>query len=441
MSSSSPEARSGRGLGLDPGISRWPGSGAIIVAFSGGPDSACLLHQLAAARSGRPVRAVHVDHGLDQGSARRADHATEMAAAMGIPCRIERVQVRRSGSIEANARRARYAALSDHVGSGDVLVTAHHADDVAETVLLRLLRGSGPGGLGGIPTHRRFGAGHLIRPLLGWRREDIKTYLDAHRLRGLQDPANNLVSLDRNFLRHEIMPLLREHFPGCVQAFARTAGLNRAAGEVLAELARLDLEQAEQPGGCLRLDVLRGLAPFRRAEALRHWCIKHGHPPPPGQSLDEFMRQVEHAAGDRQPVLDWDDSRLQRHGDFLWLRSPTRKHVPWCLDWNGNSALRLPEEGGSLHFFGTLPALEMRVRSGAPGERIRLRAGAGRRAVKKILAEAGVPPWQRRAWPRIWFQDRLVAVGDRWLDVDFARLLEHHGVRLAWHPELSEPLQ
>ncbi len=407
------------------------------MAFSGGPDSACLLRLLADSDLTRPVQAVHVDHGLDRGSARRAEQAMEMALALGIRCRVERVQVRRSGSVEANARRARYEVLSRHVGRGDVLVTAHHADDVAETMLLRLLRGSGPGGLGGIPASRSFGAGFLIRPLLGWRREEIQAYLDRHQMTGIHDPANNLVSLDRNFLRHEILPLLRGRFPGCIQAFARTARLNRAAGEVLAQLAQSDLDQAEQPGPCLRLEVLRGLEPFRQAEALRHWCLRHRRTPPPGQRLDEFMRQIEHAQADRQPVLDWAEGRLQRHGEFIWLRSPVREHAPWRLAWNGTDALELPEPAGCLRFSGPPPPLALTVRSGTAGDRLRLHEGGGRRPAKKLLAEAGVPPWQRMQWPRIWLEGRLVALGDRWLDVDFARLLEDNGIELRWQCELS----
>lgn len=422
---------------LEPCLADWPGTGAIVVAFSGGPDSACLLHKLAHSHSDRPIRAVHVDHGLDRGSPRRAQQATAMAEALGVSCRVEQVQVRRSGSVEANARRARYKALSAHVGSGDILVTAHHADDVAETMLLRLLRGSGPGGLGGIPARRSFGAGHLIRPLLGWRREDIKRYLDQHRLSGIHDPANDLVSLDRNFLRHEILPLLREHFPGCIQAFSRSARLNRAAGEVLAGLAESDLERAERPGPRLLLEALRELAPFRQAEAIRRWCLKHGRTPPPGLCLDEFMRQVDEAADDRQPILDWNEGRLQRYGAAIWLRPPASEHVPWRLAWNGSGVLRLPESAGTLRFSRPPPLLELMVRSGMPGERLLLRSRSGRRPVKKILAEAGVPPWLRNEWPRIWYQDRLVALGDRWLDVEFARFIREQDIQLSWQGQLK----
>lgn len=436
VSSNRPEASDGRAGRLDPDPSEWPGSGDIVVAFSGGPDSACLLHLLAGSNTSRVLKAVHVDHGLDHGSARRAEQACAMAEALGVGITIERVRVRRSGSLEANARHARYQALSRHIQPGAVLVTAHHADDVAETMLLRLLRGSGPGGLGGIPAQRPLGAGCLIRPLLGWRREQIQAYLDDHGLTAIQDPANDMVSLDRNFLRHEILPVLREHFPGCIQAFARSAKLNRAAGEMIAEVAEADLDRAEQPGPRLVLEALDGLTPFRVAETLRRWCLKHARTPPPGLRLDEFVRQISQAAGDRQPVLDWDDGRLQRYGGSIWLRSRISPASAWTLSWDGSGVLTLPHPSGRLRFSTPPDGLALSIRSGGPGERLSLHRHGGRRAVKKILAETGVPPWLRPTWPRLWHGNRLVGLGDRWLDADFADLLRSRNTRLYWDSDL-----
>lgn len=407
-----------------------------MVAFSGGPDSVCLLHQLARRKPDQGLLAVHVDHGLDHGSARRASLATEIATSLGVECRVERVQVRRSGSIEANARHARYAALARYVESGGILLTAHHANDVAETMLLRLLRGSGPGGLGGIPACRRFGPGWLLRPLLSWRRSQIERYLTACGLQALHDPANDLASMDRNFIRHEIMPLLQERFPGGINGIVRSAALNRAAAQTLATLAETDIRDAEQPGPRLRLDFLRRLDPFRRSEALRRWCLNHAMAPPPGTRLDEFLRQIDKASADRQPTVRWSDGQMRRHGEAIWLSGPDRGNKPWELPWNGRDTLMLPGRAGTLQFQGSVPQLSLRVCSGRRGERIQRCATSGRQEVKKLLADHGVPPWLRADWPRIWSGDRLVALGDHWLDVEFAHWLQSHGGRIVWQSEL-----
>ncbi len=409
-----------------------------MLAFSGGPDSTCLLHVLASLEHQRELLAVHVDHGLDRGSARRADQAAAMAAALGVDCRVERVQVRRTGSIEANARRARYTALRPYISEGSVLLTAHHAEDVAETVLLRLIRGSGPAGLSGIPPRRGFGNGWLMRPALHWRRQHIERYLNAHGLKACHDPANDLMSMDRNFLRHEVMPLLQERFPGYINGFVRSARLNRSAASVLTEVSARDIRAAEQAGPSLALAPLRKLDPFRRAEALRNWCLLHARRPPPGARLDEFLRQIELAEKDRQPELRWDDSVLRRHADAIWLDTAQDGMEPWQIDWDGQQSLTLPDRAGRLAFSSTLPVLALSVRSGRAGERLCCQPALGRQQVKKLLADRGVPPWQRPHWPRLWLDEKLVAVGDQWLDAAFAEYLQARSTQLVWRSELRD---
>ena len=409
-----------------------------MIAFSGGPDSICLLHVLAACEHQRDLLAVHVDHGLDRGSGRRAKQAAAMATALGVDCRLERVQVRRTGSIEANARRARYAALRPYVSKGSVLLTAHHADDVAETLLLRLIRGSGPAGLSGIPPRRRFGNGWLMRPALHWRRQHIDRYLKAHGLSACHDPANDLMSMDRNFLRHEVMPLLQERFPGYVNGFVRSARLNRSAAGVLTDVATRDVQAAEQAGPSLALPVLLEIDRFRRAEALRNWCLGRGHAPPPGARLDEFLRQIAQAEKDRQPELRWDDGVLRRHADAIWLDPAHDGMGPWHIDWDGQQPLTLPGRVGRLAFSSPPPALDLSVRSGLAGERLCCRPELGRQQVKKLLADRGVPPWQRTHWPRLWLNEKLVAIGDQWLDAAFAEYLQTRSTQLVWRSELRD---
>lgn len=426
---------------LEPPPDHWPGSGNIVVAFSGGPDSACLLHLLSQSRSARTVTAVHIDHNLDHGSARRAEQAAHIAERMGVRCVVEKVQVKRSGSIEANARKARYKALSRHLSDGDALVTAHHADDVAETLLLRLLRGSGVGGLGGIPWQRDFAPGHLIRPLLRFRRSEIEAYLATHGIRSIHDPANDLLSLDRNFLRHEVLPLLKERFPGYIQAFNRSARLNRAAADVLRTITLASIRDAERPGPRLDLRVLNELTPFTLAEIIREWCLKHRIEPPPGQPLEEFVSQVRDAPSDRQPVLEWGQVRVLRHGDCLWLIERQTEARQWELDWDGQGTLVLPEDCGTLTFSqpvaNTWSAKTLLVCSGKPAEKLRIHTDSGHRAVKQLLAEAGIPPWHRQLWPRLWMDGKLVALGDRWLDSQFKEQLVRDGTDLHWTSDLN----
>lgn len=429
-------------MSLEPSLDALPGTGPVVLAFSGGGDSVCLLHQVHGLTQSRGLVAVHVDHGLDHGSAERAICAMELAAGLGVDCRIERVKVRRSGSLEANARQARYAALALHVPAEGVLLTAHHADDLAETMILRLLRGAGVAGLGGIPRQRRYAAGWLVRPLLSWNRAAIKRYLHEHELDWISDPANELSTLDRNFIRHEVLPLLKTRFPGAVGAINRSAELHRAALHSLNALAVEDLAEAMPSSTQVHYTTLARLDPFRRSEAVRLWCIQQGLGPPPGSRLDEFLRQAEVSAADRLPELRWGAACMRFWREWLWLDPDG--HAPtdaWELDWDDKLTLPLPAPCGRLELAGPgeRRSLGLSVRSGQPGERIRLHTAGGHRRVKNLMQEFGIPPWQRALWPRLYLDGRLVAVGDQWLDPDFASLLGQNRLRLRWHSDLFRP--
>ncbi|TVS12346.1 MAG: tRNA lysidine(34) synthetase TilS [Wenzhouxiangella sp.] len=420
-----------------PDLTGLPGQGPVLLAFSGGADSVCLLHHSRQLLHDRGLQAIHVDHGLDHGSAKRARRALELAAGLGVDCQVDRVQVRRSGSIEANARDARYAALADRLAPDGVLMTAHQADDVAETMILRLVRGAGPAGLAGIPRLRRFAGGWLLRPLLDWTRRRILDYLAEHQLDWIRDPANELMAMDRNFVRHEIMPLLHSRFPGAVHGLVRSARLNQGAQESLSALANADVQSLGLPGKRLDLSRLAQLHAYRRSEAIRHWILALGHSPPPGIRLDEFLRQIERAGSDRQPELRWEDAIVRRYNNRLWLADiGETADLPWQIAWDGARPLDLPGPGGRLELTGRGPGLRLLARSGQTGEKLRLAGHGGRRRVKELMSERGIPPWQRPMWPRIHYQDRLVAVGNRWMDAEFARLLDRLGRRLVWESDL-----
>ncbi len=431
-----------RDRGLDPSAQFLPGAGPVVVAFSGGSDSVCLLHQVRSVRTRRPLLAVHIDHDLDRGSAERADKAFGLAANMGVSCKIERVKVRRSGSLEANARHARYAALRRHIQPGGVLLTGHHADDLAETMILRLLRGAGLGGLSGIPRQRVFHDGWLIRPLLSWSRAEILDYLKSHDLDWISDPANDLLAMDRNFIRHEVLPLLKPRFPGAVRAINRSAQLNHAARESLKTMTAADLGRARRSGQRLHWPTLAAFDWFRRSEAIRSWCLELGHVPPPGPRLEEFLRQVEVGAGDRVPEMEWATARMRRWRDCLWLEH--RQHdesLPWSLRWDGQGTLTLPGRSGQLIMTGPAASArsDLRVCSGQPGEKIRLPGHSIHRRVKDLMLELGIPPWQRAHWPRIYQGEKLLAVGQLWLDAHFVQDLRNSGQTLDWRTRLFRP--
>ena len=427
------------GIELQPGPDELPGNGRIVIAFSGGPDSVCLAALVARARPRRPVTCVHVDHQLDPDSGTRAGQAARIAEGFGLDCRIERVQPDDRDGPEASARRARYRALATQLGPEGVLLTAHHADDQTETILLRLLRGAGPDGLAGIPPQRRFGTGWIVRPLLDHPRERIITWLRTHRLDWIEDPGNRDRRFDRNVLRHDIMPQLRQRWPGVDRAIRRSGSLSRGAAGALAELAAADLERCRESSHRLRIDALLALSPFRRASAIRRWCLDVALAPPPGTRLDELLAQIDRMQSDRCPELRWNAHALRAWRGRLWLeREPP--HAPdWSATWCGDRPLPLPEPIGRLTLESPVPVClpRLEVCLGTPGEALRLPGTTHRKAVKNLMRAASVPPWQRALWPRLWRDGELLAVGGRWLSPGFSRELERHGCHLVWESALA----
>lgn len=233
---------------LRSALARLPPGGALHVGYSGGLDSTVLLHalaQLPAARA-RGLVALHVDHGLHPASAAWARHCCGTAAALGVEARVLPVQINRAGrGLEAAARAARHAALAAALPADGVLVLAHHADDQSETVLLKLLRGAGPEGLGGMRALRVLPQGWLWRPLLDLPRETLRGYALAQGLEWIEDPTNADLRHARNRLRHEILPALRRHWPPLDASLAHAARHAQAAADYIDEAARRALAELQ----------------------------------------------------------------------------------------------------------------------------------------------------------------------------------------------------
>ena len=244
------------------------------LAYSGGLDSHALLHAmhgLRAQQRGIILCAVHVHHGLRPEADQWAAHCMSVCAALEIPCQVLHVQARPAAgeSPEDAARCARYQALRDVIGAGDCLLTAHHQDDQAETLLLQLLRGAGVAGLAGMPACAAFGTGLLARPLLSHSRAELRAYAERHGLHWVEDGSNAETGYDRNYLRHEILPRLRARWPATAAVLTRSAGHCAAATDLLQILAAQDLANLRGPvQRTLKIDRLQ-LLDAARQESLK----------------------------------------------------------------------------------------------------------------------------------------------------------------------------
>jgi tRNA(Ile)-lysidine synthase len=420
-------------------------SADLCVAYSGGLDSTVLLHALARAIADRPhyrMRAAHVDHQLHADSASWSERCARVAQSLRVEYVPLLVNVTAGAEVglEAAAREARYGALREILKPNEVLLTAHHADDQLETMLMALMRGAGLRGLSGVPAVQIFGGGWLARPLLEFGRAELEAWARGEQLQWLEDPANANPSFDRNFLRQRVLPALRERWPAAAHSATRSTAHLREAGRLLDVLAAADL-QSVASGSCLGMAQLASLAPARRRNVLRHWIRQHGVRVPSTRKLATIERDLLIAREDRSPCVEWDGVQVRRHRGLLYcMRQRPPLEAADSLTWNVSQVLELPAQLGRLRVqrdalgglsAARLPAaLQVHFRHG--GEELQPAGDPHHRKLKKLLQDARVLPWWRDRVPLIYATDQLVAVGDLWIAAEFAARGGEDALRIVW---------
>ncbi len=416
----------------------------LWVGFSGGLDSTVLLHALRRLVNSDQLRAVHVNHQLHRESPAWAKHCQQVCAGWGVPLQVAQVVVSDTGGkgLEAAARTARYGAMADVLTDQDWLVTAHHADDQLETLLMRLMRGSGPQGLAGMRVCSTQGRLQIWRPWLEVPREMLEAYAREKKLAWLEDPSNSDLALDRNYLRHTVVPQLRARWPAAVTAAARAARHQESASGLLAALAAVD---GDPSADVLPVATLTALPRQRALNLLRTFLQRHGVSPPGEAQLTEGLTQLLGARSDRQPCLAWSDGQLRRYRGQVYLLPPVDLFAPpvaSAIVWDGQAPIRLPAPGGRLSLAvsaegGLDPGrlsngIEVRFRQGA--ESIQPAGMSCHRALKKLFQEAGVVPWMRPHVPLLYADDELVAVAHLWTADHCMTRPGTRGIQVQWHP-------
>ncbi len=398
-----------------------------VIAFSGGLDSTALAHALSRAGTDVPIVAIHIDHGLHAESQRWRDHCEVFATSLGIEYRSRAVTVQlESGKgPEASAREARYTALHAELEQGDWLLSAHHREDQAETLLLNLVRGSGPAGIAGIGAIRRFGPGWLARPLLHTDRASLRAYADKNELDWIEDPSNTDRRFDRNFLRHEILPRLKARWPDIAARLQRSARHAGEASTLLADLGAIDLAALGGHPERLPIDDLLTLTPGRQRNLLRYSLRLLGLSTPTALQLERILGEVLPAREDAQPHVSWPGASVRRYRNGLYLLPEVLATVPVSTSIEADN-VPLGAGLGVLHFeFGAKHGLSselfkrgLRIDIRQGGEEIQPDGQGHTRKLKKLLQEEGVVPWMRDRLPLIYSGSRLVAVGDLWIAAD-----------------------
>jgi len=393
-----------------------PGS-RLLLAFSGGLDSRVLLDLLVRLKPilQYELHAMHVHHGLSPNADSWVTFCKDTCQVFAVPIEIVRVSVDENGGhgTEAAARHARYAALQS--ADADYILLAHHEDDQAETLLLQMLRGAGVKGLSAMG--RQDPVGRYLRPLLDVSRAELHEFARAHGLEWIEDESNADTGFDRNYCRHEFLPVLERRFPAARRTLARSAMHLAEASALLDELAELDAMKGVKEG---KLDVrhLAAMSEPRARNLLRWWLSRQGLDMPTTALLQEMLRQLVSAKSDACiRMTAGSDTWLRRFRNLAYLESGSDPAPPETM-WRGEPMLQLPDnssllfeekagEGLAVRRLG-IKHLQIGVRQG--GEKFRPDARRPTRTLKHLLQEAGMPPSVRQRLPLIYHENTLVAV-------------------------------
>ena len=433
-----------------------------VVAYSGGIDSHVLLH--CCKKLNLTVRAVHVHHGLQNIADEWVNHCQSICRVLNIHLDVIYVDAKKDKgqSPEEAARSVRYQALQNNLIDGDCLLTAQHLNDQAETLLLQLFRTASTAGLSAMPVQRQLGKNSHLRPLLSFSRQEIEKFAEENSLNWIEDPTNQDVTYDRNFIRKDIVPLLESRWPKITGQLSTVASLQSNNLQVLEDMAAIDLANLiKLPTyqsiasfysvvSVLSISRLKKLSSARRLNVLRYWIIKtlrnqstNISPKispiisPTRNLLEEIDRALINSAQDANPVITFSGFEIRKFQRYLYLLKSTsnKKHSDLAHNNLKQDTVWKPLSPA------VIPALNIQLKSiDSIGEgldknllneslNIRFRKGGeifhpvGRRhsqRLKKLLQEANVPPWDRESIPLVYFKDELIAVVGLWVSKQYA---------------------
>jgi len=392
--------------------------GRFVVGYSGGLDSHVLLHALTKCKQELqveiPIVGLYIHHGLSPHADTWDRHCQSACEDLRADYSCIRVEVDGTGNgPEGDARAARYAAFEKFLDPTDTLLLAHHLDDQIETILYRLFRGSGLKGMGGMPVERTIGRSSLIRPMLNISRRDLEAYAESEKLSFIDDESNLDLEFDRNYIRHEIVPVIRARWPAYKKTINRFAELAGSDFQLLRELAEMDLDRLHKNiDAPINLPELRRLGGSRQRNAVLHWIDNSGLPVPTQIQLLELVQQLNVERSDAIQFISWPGVEVRVFKQDAYLMKPLEDVEPPFI-WHRDEsrlvggrllAARRVRHGGLID---DSEPFSVRFRGG--GERCQPQGRAGSHPLKKIFQELAIPPWVRDRTPLIYRGEELVA--------------------------------
>ena len=422
----------------------------IAVAFSGGLDSSVLLHSLVSIPEFKEkVFAIHVNHGLSPNSKSWIKHCDKFCSGLGVNFIPLTIELENSKTNENILRKARYEALFSCLKQGDVLCTAHHQDDHIETILFRILRGTGIKGLAGIEKYSQMEGIDLIRPLISYSKKDLLDYADKFEVNWIEDESNEDLSISRNFIRKKVIPNLKnDNWPEYKNSISYLSSKAKEANEILDEIAYLDLKLcASESLDRLSILKIKELSHARAMNVLFTWLGINTHLGVSNKLTDQVYKSIILASESSNPVVTFGKKgqkgsfQIRRFNNFLHHLPLTETETlsnKKVWKWNSDDPLELPTGtlsmqvalGKGISTQLTEPGISIKGRIG--GERCKPEGRSKSQKLKKLFQEYGVPPWVRDRIPLVYVGDQLAAVSDLWVCEEFVAKKDERGIVLSW---------
>lgn len=385
-----------------------------LLAYSGGLDSHVLLHLFATIglEQSLNVRAMYVNHGMSVSSEAWARHCARVCDQLNVGFLHQKIcPDDRMLNLEEQLRQSRYQLFQTHLAADEILLTAHHQTDQAETILLQLCRGAGPQGLSAMPRMKPFGQGFHARPLLDFTRETLLHYANHHQLNWIEDESNANSHFTRNFLRHEVMPILKKRWPSVTKALARSAEHCADAQQFIEINTRALLQKAQgRILGTLSVKKVLTLTETEQRQVFRVWIHQAECVLPSTAKLQHMVKSLLQAREDKQPSVQWGNAEIRRYRDDLYVMKTLKNHNPkQVIPWDVSEPLIIPHIGTLKPKFNSeMKNITVRFRTG--GETLQLPGRPHHHELKKLFQQWGVPPWMRDRIPLVYWDEVFIGV-------------------------------
>ncbi len=407
-------------------LSQIPEANRYFVAYSGGMDSTAVLHALVTVTDLKDkITAIHINHNIDANASQWADHCQAFCDQLGVKLISRSVTL--TDHSEDSCRRARQDVFTEQLGEGDCLITGHHLSDQIETVLFRLIRGTGLLGLTGMKVLSKHAHYQIFRPMLNTEKSDIEAYIKQNQLTYITDPSNSDNTYSRNFIRNEIMPLVRSQFPDASKNIALTAKNLQPSAQILGALFK--------DWNPYKVHSFAKVDKNTFATVIYSWLSHFIELKPSHHALQQFAHDCINAAPDKMPQLNLSNVLLIYWGQKVYALKPRKFNNTETVEYSlhANKPIQLPGHSGSIELLSSHACtLNVVVKFQQPGEKILLANQTMRAKLKNLFQAKQIPPWERQVMPYLYIDDHLMAVGSQFKSAKFTQLLNELNAEYHW---------